>query len=426
MEKSSYRFIYLILASFGYLSFGHPTPTYGESKCFEIFNSEIKRWSAKSPSRLNPIFRLLHDSFCESGNDGLNYLIPYGTGWKSQGRSGKVKIKSVPAKEGQPEGMIHFSIAREKESNSVVLVKAVNSVNQMGASFTEFPPLWGHATGVRFRVSSSDPNQIHTLIIESSEKPLKLSFKAPKVPTDLLIPIPNGDFSHDAFASGIFFQWPKGNKSEFDLNIYGPIVFERDVTQENTKLLNYLYNHFDLKRDIFSGESIAMKLEVKTVLALAIKNLFQSENQEKALRIAELGEDAIWNEMVKIGIYSEFPLNKKIDRTTFFVTSHSNNGNIREMEKPRIPVEIGDFSKEHGRDSHALQLIAMTSGLTPEQIDIFMKRFYRRIFLFEVNRWAAWDMVFDAPGDSAPNSPLWWRKQLEQRGLINTKSIAND
>ena|GEM_PF-3601887 len=369
-------------------------------KCSAVLSAKENNYT---PSGKIAVFRLPHLDFVDNGNDGVAYLNTSQTTWETL-TGGKVKVISKEPTIASPEALTKFQVSFD--GSKKVIIKAQASINSEAASFSDSPNIWGNATGVRLRVSSSDPEMLQTLIIGSGKNPLKISFKAPSEPTDIVIPIPQKVFDADAFSTNIFFQFEKSNQKNVSFEIFGPIIFERDIFSQVSKARSYLRTHFKKDSD-FNDRNYNSSQQV---MLLAIKNLANPDNQKRALEIGKMGEDAILKELYRLGFLSEFSLKEKISVSDFFVSSHKNLSEDEAM----VPAEIGEFAREHGRSSHAMQIIAMTNGMSGEQINIFMKEIYRKTFTREVNRWAAWDMLFDAPGDAQPNSPLWWRKQLEE------------
>lgn len=157
-----------------------------------------------------------------------------------------------------------------------------------------------------------------------------------------------------------------------------------------------------------------------SLMELALENLAKPENQQYALNMARQGPDAIRNELKLLDIENEMFLDGKIQPDTFFRRSRLADEN--DLERASLPVETGEFAKEHGSHTHALQLFAMTYGMTKKQKHDFIFGNYLGFFNSPATQWAAWDMVFDAPGDFGPNSPLWWRLQLERNKISVTLS----
>jgi len=377
-----------------------------ENQCIVLFKNTLI-----SPSGLSPVFRLPHLEFVEEGNDGITYLNPTETDWKIEG-SGNLSAKKGLSSVASPEATLKLAVSYANQKQKTIRIAAKDGATGGGASFSDAPNKWGHATGVRLRVSSSDPKQLHTLVIGKGANPLLMHFYAPKIPTDILMPIPEREFDTDLFQTSIFLQWQRSTKNKVDLTLYGPIVFERDISLPMTRLQEYIQTHIS-KSFYFNRDRYQLH---QGILSQAIQNLFNPQNIEYALQVAARGVPAIQSELSVIGIHDEMVLNRKVDTSTFFVDSHAGITLFdSRIKNPMIPVEMGDFAKEHGQNSHGLQLIAMTRGMSKEQTLVFIHEIYRQFFTREVNRWAAWDMIFDAPGDSQPNSPLWWRKQLESR-----------
>ncbi len=383
------------------------------NKCAGIFNSEVQskqqeQFSSKrskhSPSKIEPVFRLVHSDFFENTTDGLAYLNLANTTWKKPGDS-DIKISKIAAKQSMPEAAVSFTVPAR---NSPITIEATETLSRFETGFNDRRRAFGDATYVRIRASSSDPNITHTLQIGDSN-PYEIAFRAKIEATDIIIPLPKNDIEYDTGGfEKVSIAW-KEQSAGFTLQLFGPVTFVRDVTVKDSYAREHVLNNKYFSRLRNANPNIVAQ---KAILKMAIDNLFNRANQKAALEIARHGEVAIANELNKIGIDRMVSLEEKVDTQAFFATI------IASREGAIVPVEIGEFATEHGSYSHALQLIAMTRGMSPEQVSALIDGPYVGIFSRDTDSWRAWDSLFDAPGDSLPTSPLWWRRQLES---VSTK-----
>lgn len=386
--------------------------SYGTSSCELVLNGlqESSLALAKnSPSKLLPVFRIIHDDFAEKTNDGLAYLNLANTDWKAP-IGGKIKVTRHEATKESPEAYVTF---QGTAADSNISIQASKSLRESDYGiFNDRPRVFGDATNIRIRVSSSNPEIVHTIRI-GDKKPFDISFKAPKVPTDLIIQIPKNNIEYDRSWSGVPVSLIWQSNQKIKLNVFGPIVFERNLQDVNS----YAFEHMVSFQyaDRFADNHLMLEKRKANVelLKLATANLFKKENIAAALAFAEKGPTAVVQELHRLELGFHF-LREKIEVSNFFVRAMPRSSRFGQL---RIPVETGEFATEHGALSHGLQLIAMTRGMTPEQTHDFLYGTYDGIFDRPTELWRIWDSLFDAPGDSLPTSPMWWRKQLELRGI---------
>lgn len=384
-------------------------------KCADIFSSRYEADSflastqpkMKSPSKMNPVFRILHTAFDEYTTDGLAYLNLSNTSWSTKNNKSTLKVRISAADIVTTEGVVSFHVnANQRET----IIEAVERLEQFNYGFHERQRPFGDATYVKIRASSTNPNIVHKLIL-GEKSPYEISFKAPTEPADIIIAIPKNDNIYDigTYNNKVRLIWEKTSGS-FTLNIFGPISFERDVSVEGSYAREHALNHhyFNLERNY----SQTTKYNYRQILEKAIQHLFDESNINETLNIASGGEAAILAELKKIGINSFVELNKKVDTQGFFSIIMASG------DQQRIPIETGEFAKEHGAYAHALQLITMTRNMTDAEIKLLIQGPYVGVFTRDPSSWRAWDSLFDAPGDSLPSSPLWWRKVLELRHIM--------
>lgn len=388
-----------------------------EKTCSDFVDSASKssltKLAENSPSKLPPLFRIKHEDFLETGVNGIYYLNPANGKWKASSEQGVQILQD--SQQSSVETAITFRVGLDSNSSTSKTIKAKYErvdPNEVGSN-----DLFFGTTRVKIRASSSDPSQTHSLVIEgyylTKPEAIVISFQAPKAPTDIYIDIP---IALPKVSMGIHtsFKWDNDKIETFDLTIHGPIIFEREIkmsipnTNKSEALMHFQSFPWGDKSNRFQNQLLKRILE----------NLFDPNVLERTLGIAAQGPEAIQKALQEV-YYGIRPVNfhNKIKRSNDFFQSPSLvSTHVKEWE-PGVPIERSEFAKEHGSYSHALQLIAMTSGMSRDQIYGFYFGPYRMFFQNRVGGWRVWDILFDAPGDSTPHSPLWWRREMELRGI---------
>ncbi len=355
--------------------------------------------AASSPSKMIPQNRMVRDAV-EFGRNGLYLITPSNDRWlKNPDDPNAVNVKLKKPTESMPEGVAYFK-GKFTANNKKPLVAYPE--NMIVGREQNVDSLLEHATSIKLRVSSTNPDQIHQLVFANyAEQPTALvfSFKAPKTPTDIEIPIPSGaELKNYNF---LFLKWNKENKENVDLNIYGSLVFERDILKKESQAMELVESLLGYKQ-VYGYNSL---------LKIAFKNMQNPALLESAITASQKD---IKTQVKKLGIDREVIFKDKVSVQEFFL------GPLffkRYEGGPAVPIEAGDFAHEHSSDVHSRQLIVMTHGMTARQKENFIENIYGNLFGAFAEGWRAWDLMFDAPGDSTPFSPQWWRFQRELRGL---------
>lgn len=392
----------------------------GGNQCASLFKDEVtvvtaiktkkdfQNISKNSPSGLNPVFRLPHEDQLEMGPNGIYILNPANIVWKQN--SG---VQSYSPSTKSPEKAVTFKVdfsSTKKQSLKIENRKEFENAISFDNTDVGFPALIG-VSRIKIRASSSDPSQVHQLSFNIDGKTYNASFKAPLKPTDIFIDFP---FTKNEMLRSVEVElnWKKGKKNKFDLSLFGPIVFERGLESEKTAAWKYLKEFFE-----YFHENATYKEEnVNTteILRKVIKNMNNSKLLERSFAIAKRGRTGI-SKALNTAFHGEIELrefSEKIDPNEFFQT-----GNLEKDNPLFVPVEKGPFSKEHGAYVHALQLLAMTEGLTQKELFVFKYEIYRAMFSGDPQAWSMWEILFDAPGNSTSHSPRWWRQELEKREI---------
>ncbi len=358
---------------------------------------------------LSPVFKIRHDRFYELGTDGITYINPGNAAWSepAPGRS-RIRVESTSSTKETPEGSLFIRGTVRKSHRDGIVLQSLDRISQHMVTFSESPLMWGHADVLRIRAASSDPNRIHSLVIgDEKAELLRLSFQAPRHPTDLLIPLPRRSVNQVVYSSSLKFEWryqvDSDSPSEFDLQIYGPLTFERQALLENSRARQFVLEEAERTKGAASA----------ALLDLALKSLANPAHQNQALEIGRQGLTAVRRELKPIGVLDEVIFNKKVDSRTFF--NHSELAQLARKKRAAVPFEKDEFGFEHGPVSHGLQLIAISRGMSPRDFAAFLAGPYLGFFNSTPRQWASWDIVVDAPGDSAANAPLWWRRRLQTR-----------
>ncbi|MFA6237245.1 MAG: hypothetical protein WC635_07970 [Bacteriovorax sp.] len=76
-----------------------------------------------------------------------------------------------------------------------------------------------------------------------------------------------------------------------------------------------------------------------------------------------------------------------------------------------IPIDIGEFAKDHGEYSHALQYYTLTKDMSESELNEF-KSIFRRMEMSSTSFDEMWTKFFEAPGASTPDTPGFWRKLM--------------
>lgn len=404
-----------ILAIYALICSAFPFSAVGSNRvCLHFYNSRVLNSKFYSPSGLLPVFKLPHLDSAEIGTDGLYYINPSTMLW-GKVKNGEIEILQEPPTEKSVEGVLNLKIKKTDSILKTVLEgEELDISDRISLNGEEISNALGLTTRLRIRASSSNPNQIHTLVLKSETGQVEVSFKAPTKPADIVVDLPQR-YRKPSETVKIAFKW-QSNKS-FHLKLFGPIVFERDISVLG------LARTFALELVPEKSNRSGTSLSPKVVANKAIENLFNPKKIENTLAIVQKGRTAVFRKLLEYGIEKEVPFAEKIEAGSFFFLSDLNFFGDRVFNVPpktsfRYPTEVGEFAIDHGRWTHGLQLITMLDGMTKDEIKTFLYDIYAPIFSQNTNLWGFWDLMFDSPGDSIPSSPFWWRKTLEERGLF--------
>ncbi len=410
MQKNIYSFALYVLIGSAFTSFAFGSNT----ACLRYYKSRVLKTKLNSPSGILPVFKLLHLEPAEIGSDGLYYINPSTMVW-GKISNGEIIINQQQPSETSVEGVLKLKVKSANSSLSTVLHgETIDITNRISVNGEENSNALGMTTRLRIRASSSNPNQIHTLVLKNDAGQTEISFKAPKRPSDIEINLPQ-TYRSSSETVKIALKWK--SDSPFELKLFGPIVLERDISTPG------LARSFALgvipDKPIRSNGSLSPKV----VAIKAIENLFDRTKIERTLNLAQQGIEAVSRKLTEYGIKKEVPFLEKNEAGTFFFLSELNFFGDRGFGVPpktyfHYPIEIGDFALEHGRWTHGLQLITILDGMTKEEIKTFLFEVYAPIFSQNTNLWVFWDILADSPGDSIPSAPLWWRKQLEENKIL--------
>ncbi len=173
------------------------------------------------------------------------------------------------------------------------------------------------------------------------------------------------------------------------ISVVGPIVFERDPRDER------------VFKDLLARISKHSLKDSERILKTIIKNLFDPKAAAYALSVAN--NPKLKNIFLNENDLTLFELEQKVSADGFF-------GRHKKMpDWPLVPIEVEPFAKEHGADSHLLQLIAATYD-----VDVRVRKKIVHLFNFvfqanDANIWRLWDIIFDGPGNRLPSTPRYWR-----------------
>lgn len=392
--------------------------------CSEIFLAHTM-----TPAGL-PVFRALHKNYAERGTDGPTFINPTRGTWQNGQGAVQAKVKFIGNDTAEP--------ILELRSARAVPGSRYEFYSLLGPGF--FPSnlggqsLVGHSTGLRLRVSSWDPGTEITVFVSSGltagPRVRSYTFKAPEQPTDISIPwksfglgleladIPK-EFHETTYLFGLMI---KPSRRQFAVRVHGPIVYERDL--ESSAELRAILESADFSPGPQLGDYSKQRPGAyRDIVSLVIQNMHDPVKQMRALKLAQTSEPVVLSALRALGFHFVDLPEQLLDAVFFSAASPLNTISPNQrtgisefaqtgLFRPVVPLETGEFAIEHERLAHAMQVLAAADGMSPLQLRQF-HALYAGIFGRVFSRWAIWDILFDAPGNSGPNSPQWWRDRME-------------
>lgn len=389
------------------------------------------------------VFRLPHnEEVIETTTDGPAYRHIHMDKWEETDFKFKKRILEDTKKTGEP--VLELS-GQSPESNKVFEIETKEGFGVTGGLTKLAAFGFGNSTGVRLKVSSWDPNSEITIYFRNNYLGTMQSatFKVGSEPTDVYLPwkdfkseytTPRRSATQFEFGFNIKTADAANSKdSKFAIRFHGPLVYERDLREtlmSEKTLTDFLVNmdhSLELSmpqiagfRGNFQVPNDGRTVESNTImLRKAFKSLYDPAVQAE---IAAIPEAQVLSQLQAFG-YRFIYLKGKVSQPEFFgdifnyISPENSLSTSPYLETgkhtPSLPIETGIFATDHGAISHARQVLALTHDLTPLEKKQFMG-FIGSMFGTNTMRWSLWDIIFDAPGNTLPNSPRFWR-DLEQQ-----------
>lgn len=364
----------------------------------------LERLKIASRSGLVPESRIVRDAV-EIGQNGIYSITPADVEWASvKGHTIRTQARRTTVRSLEGHLRIEGKFADGEKTLSVQMAKPIvdSELSETGNSLVGL-------THIKLRVSSSRPEQVHRLILiaRGGEK-FEVSFQAPENPIDIRIPVAQAPTLRDQVK--LRFLWNPTGSQKFDLDIYGPISFERDVLSENPAARQVIEGYLDA---IHLYGRLTDRSRLRSLVKKALANLRSPVLLEDAIVRAPA---EIRSELEVMGIRRQVEFGTKADRLGFFLGDLNFRGRPW-LKGPAVPIEIGEFARDHGSDTHSRQLFVILKTMNKKERTEFLDVIYGNLFGGIQRGWMAWDILFDAPGGSTPASPQWWRYQRELRGL---------
>ena len=237
-----------------------------------------------------------------------------------------------------------------------------------------------------FQTIPTDANQIRTIFYWSDFKSSKLAL------TD------------DIMADKIWLviKSPQGLIKKVDLKFDGPIYTEQVLIDGNPKANPDKFwkgigvpinNH---PKFLFQNPPRDFRIKI-------FNNLFEKQNQLQAIQAQK--NNTLQSELKNLGFDYEV-FDKKIEQESFFNFFHF-------IVEAKIPIETGEFGEYHGAETHALQIYAITRGMSNSEIILF-RNIYKEIGHNSFFGWKIWTALFDNPQPDVPTGPRFWSRLLQQ------------
>ncbi len=201
------------------------------------------------------------------------------------------------------------------------------------------------------------------------------------------------DRSQYLFSIGLRIKKLQSESRDLKLFLDGPIAV--DYSLNNSRSAQMIYDLFQRKRFGILDGSDYRKI-TKKFISKVLTNLYSAENILYARRTLEKGIDEVDRQIQALNLDIYFLINKTT-AVDFFEL----------IKGGFVPIERGEFKEYHGEYSHALQVLAMTRGMSASEKKEFQE-FYK-ILHFNEPGWIIWNLLFDSESPGEPINPQFWR-----------------
>lgn len=199
---------------------------------------------------------------------------------------------------------------------------------------------------------------------------------------------------------------------KFALQVHDQIRFERDLRDPDVFdfLTQLKMSAASRVKSVDYITGLRLLKEEKALIQKLVQNLYHLPNVRYALETLREGEDAVVEKLRELGFQTLF-LDKALNRKEFFKI-----GGFFDRNPLSVPVEKSAFGEDHSVWAHALQVLAMTKDMSPQELQAF-QALYQSQFGHNMDGWVFWDTMFDAPGARFPNAPRFWKARMQSLGL---------
>lgn len=196
--------------------------------------------------------------------------------------------------------------------------------------------------------------------------------------------------------------------SSFEIEIAGPLIFEKDFSGTLQEAARQI-----IGKSWFLNKPGVLQIDPSVdrvgTIEKFLRNLYSPDVQTKTVALLKSKNDAELAALLGRHGVNLVEMTTQMKSGDFFQMSEV------ALRQPALPVETGSFGIEHHRLSHVAQYLAGTTGMSAKEIR-FMNSFISGIFDKSQDLWAIWDILFDAPGNTVPNGPRFWRDRLNDAG----------
>lgn len=196
-------------------------------------------------------------------------------------------------------------------------------------------------------------------------------------------------YQYDLYSMGLKIKNSQ-KESNLNLTLEGPILVDHSLSRSTSSAV--IFDIFESAGpEFFRHQGKFSEKFISKILT----NLYLPQNIFYAKKVLEKGVGEVQKEINLLGL-DLYYLNNKIIPTEFFEL----------VKKGYVPIEQGEFKKYHGEYSHALQVLAITRGLSFAEKQQF-KEFYKALNVAE-GGWVVWNLLFDSESPNEPINPKFW------------------